>query len=172
METYGKLQIQIRGEQKLLDALKSKIDAKLEVAGGVRQDAAAVAFAELLSAEPGEAQAQLAELKETNSRLSDNVCALNSETADLRKENADLKKQLEQIGEQEPEARPELQWYNEKLACILFELIKSDDENCRNIKNVDDAVNYILKPYWDAGVLVPEDEDLENFRQMMGGLAQ
>lgn len=169
MET-GKIQIQIRGEQKLLDALKSKIDAKLEVAGGVRQDAAALAFAELLSAEPGEAQAQLAELKETNSRLSDNVCALNSETADLRKENADLKKQLEQIGEQKPEERPELQWYNEKLACILFELIKSDDDNCKNIKNVDDAVNYILKPYWDAGVLIPEDEDIANFRAMMGGV--
>lgn len=172
METYGKLQIQIRGEQKLLDTLKSKIDAKLEQAGGIRQDAAALAFAELLSAEPGEAQAQLAELRETNSRLSDNVCALNSEVADLKNENADLKTQLEQVAEQEPEERPELQWYNEKLACILFELIKSDDENCKNIKNVDDAVNYILKPYWDAGVLVPEDEDLENFRQMMGGLAQ
>lgn len=172
METYGKLQIQIRGEQKLLDALKAKIDAKLEKANGVRQDAAALAIAELLSAEPGEAQLRLAELQETNSRLSGNVCALNSEVADLKSENADLKKQLEQIAEQEPEERPELQWYNEKLACILFELIKSDDENCKNIKNVDDAVNYILKPYWDAGVLIPENEDLENFRQVMGGLAQ
>ena len=163
METYGKLQIQIRGEQKLIDALKSKIDAKLEAAGGVRQDAAAFAFAELLSAEPGEAKAQLAELRETNSRLCDNVSALDTEITNLKLENEVLRERLNNAEQKQPEK----QWYNEKLACILFELIKSDDANCQHIQSVEDAVNYIFKPYWDAGVLIPEDEDIANFRAMM-----
>jgi len=164
MENIGKLQITIRGDQKLLDNLKGKIDAKLESANGVRQDAAALAIADLLATENSDA----VELRDTNNRLADNVCTLNAELADLKSDNATLREQLEQLLNV-PE-RPELQWYNEKLACILFELIKSDDDNCKNIRNVDDAVNYIFKPYWDAGVLVPDEEDLTNFRNMMGGL--
>lgn len=159
MET-GKLQIQIRGEHKLLDSIKSMIDAKLEEAGGVRQDAAAIAFAELMDNKPqaGNDDAIDALTLELN--------AVKGERDDLQARVSELEEMLSNV----PAIQVKEQWYDETFACICYELIKSDEGKCKDIHCVSDAVEYIMGPYWKADTLKPDQSDIDNFRMAMGGV--
>ena len=156
-----KKQILVRAEAEILQQLQQRIDEKLGEYDNIRMDAAGAVITELLSGQ--------AEPANNDGVVDALTLKLDGVKAELENTIDELKGKQEELAAMEAAYNRIKQFYNEKLACIIFELIKSQDDECKDVTDVESAVNYIFRPYWDAEVLVPDEDDIRSFREMMGG---
>ena len=104
----------------------------------------------------------------------DAVNVKNQQLADtikkLQEQNQRLAEQIEQLNANEQSSLSDSyikkiqQWIiPAALGAVCLELIANNGELYKNIRNVEDACNYLLTPYWRKGVFKPSQEEINNY---------
>ena len=97
---------------------------------------------------------------ETAKRLSDIVARQETELKALREQRAGDAESVEEL-------HNAIAWiFPPRMGAIVLALIQ-DETTWPDIKTTEDACNLLLQPYWKSGRLVPDDSDIENYKNAL-----